>query len=187
MVNKKGMTLVEMIVSIVLISIVLILLMNLFINIRSVYNKSKIQSDYNMLSSTIIKVVSTDIENYGLKDVQYKTGSHGALVLTFNSFRPTKLSEPIVKVLKIYEKNNRFYISYAYDSDLTDDLTSTERTSSEIRTIPEDAYIDRTNLINFEQKSLSSSEKLVKIKIPLTDNRGNVYDINIYGIIDKNI
>lgn len=183
--NTKGMTMVEMLVSIALISVVLILLMSLFLTSRDLYNKSKNQSDFNILSSTIIKAVSDDIENYGLYSVSNKSDGSDALVLTFNTFRKTKLSERIVKVLKVYYNNTtkKYYISYTYDSDLTDNLTSTERMTNEVRVIPDGAVVNTSRLIDFSIEQLNSQERLIKIKIPLTNNYGNVYDINIYGVI----
>ncbi len=181
--NRKGTTMVEIIVSIALISIVLIFLMNLFITLRQVYNQSKFQADYYMLDSNIIEAVSDDIDNYGLHEINYGA-NNDEIVITFNTFRPTKLSERIKKVLKVYTKYNaksdsdRYYIEYTYDSSLTN-LTSTERTNSITRIAPEEAIFGTMNL---EKKDLGE-KSLAKITIPISDKSYNKYDIHIYGIL----
>lgn len=192
--NKKGMTLVEVIVSISLISLVLIFLMGLFINIRGTYNRSKIQSDYEILNANIIKAVGDDIENYGLYSVEYLDPTKSAVVLTYDEFRPTNLSERIKKVLRVYFDKNKYFISYAYESDssfgatstsVTKDITSEERITSVIRPIPDDVILDSKNYITLEKKSETTGEAIIKIKIPLANEKGNIYDINIYGVIYK--
>lgn len=175
--NKKGTTMVEIIVSIALISVVLIFLMNLFVTMRQVYNDSKFQADYFMLDSAIIKAVSDDIDNYGLYQVEY--GASGEIILTFNTYRPTKLSERIKKVLKVYLKQNRYYIEYTYDKGLTN-LTSVERTTSTTRIAPDTALIDA---IRLEKKDLGG-KTLAKITVPISDNKDNIYDIHIYGVLN---
>lgn len=181
--NKKGTTMVEIIVSIALISIVLIFLMNLFITLRQVYNQSKFQADFYMLDSNIIGVVSDDIDNFGLHEINYGANAN-EIVLTFNTFRPTKLSERIKKVLKVYTKYNpksdsdRYYIEYTYDSSLTN-LTSTERTTSTTRIAPEEAIFGTINL----EKNNLGEKTLAKISIPIRDKSDNMYDIHIYGIL----
>ena len=182
--NKKGMTMMEIIVSIALISIVLIFLMNLFIRVRGTYNQSKIQSDYDMLVANIIKAVGNDIDTYGLRSIEYETpGKKDALILTFNTFRPYNLSERIRKVLRVYFKDNKFYISYAYETDYTDNITSNERVTGVIREIPPDVVIDSSNYIELTTKNINP-DRAIEIKIPMATAKGNIYDINIYGIIE---
>lgn len=193
--NKKGMTMVEIIVSISLISIVLVFLMNLFLKVRSVYNQSKMQADYDMLVSTITKAVGMDIENYGLKSAEFIGSENDTVLLTFNAFRPTKLSDPIKKMLKVYfdYETNNYVISYAYqvcsptkddplDAYCTPNITSAEKSASEIRTVPnsDEVVMDSSHYI-----SLTEKNNIVKIKIPISNSKGTIYDINIYGVIEE--
>lgn len=185
--NKKGMTMMEIIVSIALISIVLVFLMNLFLKVRETYMQSKIQANYDMLVANIIKAVGNDIDTYGLRSVEYETpGKKDAIILTFNTFRPYHLSERIKKVLRIYFRNNTYYISYAYEAEYTDNINSNERVTSIVREIPPDVVIDSSNYIELESKNINP-DKIVEIKIPMSNARGSVYDINIYGIIEPEI
>ncbi len=177
--NKKGITLIEIIVSVTLISIVLIFLINLFIKVRNVYNRSQIQTEYKMLASNVIKAIQDDIENFGLANIKYidKTSKY-AVLITFDTSRPTYLSEPIRKILKIYNDKGTYYISYAYDGDYSAYLTSDERSSGVVREMPSDIILNSdTNYIELTKK-----ENIYKIKIPISNELGNIYDINIVGV-----
>lgn len=187
--NNKGMTMTEVMVSIALISIVLIFLMNLFLKVRGLYNQSKIRSDYEILSSAIINAVGSDIDKYGIYSVEYlekiedENGIASEIKFTFDSYRPTKLSERIEKILRVEYKdvgNQRdYYISYSYQNP---DITSEERVTNIIRLAPEDSVVGRKDkLIDFKEASIEDIN-LIDIKIPLTDDKGNIYDININGI-----
>lgn len=193
MINKRGMSIIEIIVSLALVSIVLMFLVNLFLNIRNVYNQSKIQSDYKMVDVTIERAVGSDIENYGLHSISYASDDdYSSIVLTFNQFRITKLSERIKKVLKIYQEEGFYKISYTYEKDCvrypdacTSDITADERVTNVVRIIPKDAILNMDELIRLTEKEVSTNRSLIKIKIPLIDPNGNIYDINMYGLIDK--
>lgn len=179
--NKKGMTLVEIIVSVVLISIVLIFLMTLFLKVLSTYKQSKVQSDYHMITSNIINAVGSDIEKYGLESIQYVDEEQkDSLLFTFKTFRNTKLSQPIRKVLKVYFQNNKYFISYAYDSNYTPIVTSAERTSNVIKVLPDDVILDGSKYIQMDYETFSD-KVIYDIKIPISTADGNIYDINIYG------
>lgn len=191
--NKKGITMVEIIVSVALISIVLSFLMALFVKVRATYNQSKIQSDYEILVANVIRSIGDDIENYGLREVDYiSSGNKGAIILTFNSFRKTNLSERIQKVLRVYFKNNHYYVSYSYENIsingimINESLTSEEKITSVIREIPDDVIIDSQNYIELNKDLKANGETFIKIKIPLSNSTGTIYDINIYGIATVN-
>lgn len=183
--NKKGMTLIEIIVTITLLGIVLLFLMNLFLKVRNTYNKSSVQADYNMLVATMIKAIGNDIDDYGLYSVEYENlEKRDAIILTFNSFRPSNLSERIKKIVRVEFKNNEYYISYSYESAYTKNITSMERISGVIREMPDGVYVDKDNYLFFEKSSLGRDD-IVKICIPMENEFGNVYDINVYGLIKK--
>jgi len=181
--NNKGMTIVELIVSITLISIVLIFLMNMFIKVRGTYNNSKIQADYDMLNAIVIEAIGSDIKNYGLMSVEYESEDHDALIFTFDEYRPTKLSEPIKKILRLYSKNDRYYISYKYEKEYTETITSDERLSGITREIPEDIIINPDEYIILKKGSTGSG--IIEIHVPLSTEKGNIYDINIYGVLKE--
>lgn len=58
--NKKGMTLIEIIISITLISIIIVFLLSIFITIRNENNSSKVVSDLLINQALITKEIETD-------------------------------------------------------------------------------------------------------------------------------
>lgn len=67
--NKKGMTLVELIVSIALISIVLVFLFALFINVKDINEESEINTTYLINKALIIKDIEEDFTNDNLSNI----------------------------------------------------------------------------------------------------------------------
>ncbi len=195
--NKKGMTLIEIIVSLALISIVVVFLLNLFLNVRNFYNNSKIKADYDMLVSNIVSAVSDDINRYGLESVQEITsvGNHKAYLLTFKTYRPTKLSKKIQKVLEVFPEVEdgglQYYISYTYNTKYeqppnfykSTDIVSDERLTNIKRSVPMGALMDSTRYIHIKEIKDKNNRRIVEIKIPISNPNGTLYDINIYGIL----
>ncbi len=185
--DKKGMTIVEIIVSVALVSIVLIFLMNLFLKVRAMYEQSKIQADYDILSSNIIKSISNDIDRYGLKSIRYENSTKkNAVIITFDERRPSSLSENIIKVLRISERvesNGTVtnIMSYGYEAIYTNNRTNEERLSNINREIPMEAILNDSELIQLKSTTLSPKDRIIEIKVPLSTPSGNIYDINVYG------
>ena len=63
--NKKGITLIEIIISIVLISIVLIFLFSLLVMVRDINDESEINSTYLINKSLILKNIESDLSKAG--------------------------------------------------------------------------------------------------------------------------
>lgn len=179
--NRKGVTIVEIIVSLALISTVLIFLMNMFLNMRGTYLTSKIDADYDMLVSTFVKSIGDDIIDYGLENVEYKRGSanKSEVILTFNTYRPTKLSQKIKKVIELYiDSEGEYHLSYSYDSSVTDNVVSAERITNVVRKLPSDCIVDAEKNIHI----IELDNRAVEIKIPITNSNGTDYSINVYGV-----
>ena len=186
--KKRGVTIIEIIVSLALISIVLIFLINLFLQIRSTYILSKTETDFGTISSTFIKAIGDDIETYGLKNVEYKAGvnNYASLIITFKEYRPTKLSENIKKVLKVYELGNDYYVSYTYDTSVLEDknLSSAERLTNIVRELPSSAVLNTDMFISVDKLETSKIDA-VQISLPIANKDGNTYDIIVSGIIEE--
>lgn len=60
--NKKGMTLVEIIISIALISIVLIFLFSLLVNVRDINSSSEVNTTYLINKALILKNIEEDLD-----------------------------------------------------------------------------------------------------------------------------
>lgn len=199
--NSKGMTLVEIIVSLALISIVLIFLLNLFLLIRTTYTASKMEAEYDLIVSNVVDAVSNDISKYGLESVKEieEVADHAAYLLTFNAYRPTKLANKIEKVLEVYPESKdgiiRYFINYSYNTKYNNpptftkitDIVSDERKTGISRQIPEDALLDSTRYIHIKEMDSSAASsferQVIEIKIPLANKSGTKYDINIYAIL----
>ena len=67
---NKGMSIVEILISICIIAIVLALLFTLLIQVRHEDTDNNIQSNFIINQSTYIKTIEEDIVNYGIKSVE---------------------------------------------------------------------------------------------------------------------
>lgn len=67
--SNKGMTIVEILISVCIIALVLTLLFALLIQVRNEESSNSIQSNFLMNQSTFIKQIEEDIVNYGVKAV----------------------------------------------------------------------------------------------------------------------
>lgn len=61
--NKKGITLVEIIISIALISIVLIFLFSLLVDVKDMNDEASVNSDYLINKALILKNIEEDLDN----------------------------------------------------------------------------------------------------------------------------
>ena len=108
--NKKGFTLVEIIVSISLVSVVMIFLFQIITTIKNIYDKQINKNDIKITVAVITREVERDLSSFGLADVPTKTCD-----MTNNNVVPSTATN--VKCIKlIYDennvKNNEGYIVY---------------------------------------------------------------------------
>ena len=96
--NNKGFSLVEMLVSISILSIVIIFMMHLFINIRNIYISNNEEFEYEILKSRVIKNISNDLNNNKL--ISYEKVNNKEVILHF---------EDGSKIIKITDNNIRYY------------------------------------------------------------------------------
>lgn len=198
--NNRGVTLIEIIASLALISIIIIFLINLFLSVRLTYSNSKTKTEYEIINSTIIKAVAHDIEKYKLYDYTIDNcignecePQNNSITLVYDEFREAKLNERKTKELKIEQKDNgTYYISYKYKVEpnkdasgniIIDDktgepityLTSSEKSENVYKQIPKVSSPPQLSV-----KKLSGTN-YIEISIPLKDEKGNSYDIHIYA------
>lgn len=169
--NNRGTTLIEIVISIGLISIVVIFIMQLFVTSRSNYVNSKTKIEYEVLKSSIIKSVEEDMSLYEIDSLY--DDCNNSIKIVYDGYRDNdyKKEKKIIKVLKTYVENNKSYISYEFDPTI-DDLTTEEKALKFAREIKDAGSLSLKSEVN---------DKYVKIKVPLLDNRNNSYDIIIYG------
>ena len=134
--NKKGMTLVEIIISIALISIVLIFLFSLLVNVRDINSSSEVNTTYLINKALILKNIEEDLSKSKREDSSiivkkcditdlYSNYSNGGDSY-FNNNDENKASECIqfnfggsdIARLGIYYYKNKdsYVISYIHDS-----------------------------------------------------------------------
>lgn len=172
--NKKGMTLVEVIVSIVLVSIILVFITRLLITVNGLYKRSKLEVDFEILDTLLIDAIESDINRYGVREVNSDSKS---ITFTFNAYRESKLDEYIVKKLSLTDDGS--YIKYEQVSTSTP-LTSDERANNFVRKIPDGAILDTTNCFINNELYSDSTSKLYEIKFKIMSSNGNDFTANIF-------
>ena len=173
--NKKGFTLVEIIVSISLVSVVMIFLFQIISTIKNIYDKQNNKNDTKITVAVIMREVERDLSSFGLVGVPTKTCD-----MTNNNIVPSTATN--VKCIKlIYDgnnvKNNEGYIVYYQNNGKyflgykrgKDNIIETQ-TVREINVAPKED-IDIINKKNSDTASL-------KITLPVRDNNDN-YDLVI--------
>ena len=68
--DNKGMTIMEVLISVCIIAIVLILLFSLLLQVRSEDTDNNIQSTFILTQATMIKAIEEDIIDYGLRSIE---------------------------------------------------------------------------------------------------------------------
>ena len=86
--NKKGFTLIELVVSIVLVSIILITLIGSLLQLRNAYTVVHENSDVIVYTSSISRVINSDInDNNGIKFVSCETDGRKCSLILGNDER----------------------------------------------------------------------------------------------------
>ena len=181
--NKKGFTLVEIIVSISLVSVVMIFLFQIITTIKNIYDKQNNKNDIKITVAVITREVERDLSSFGLVGVPTKTCD-----MTNNNIVPSTATN--VKCIKlIYDennvKNNEGYIVYYQNNGKyflgykrgKENIIETQ-TVREINVAPKEDVIIST--INSEDNGLSS----LKMVVPISkDNKK--YDLVINFVDSK--
>lgn len=149
--NKKGVTLVELVVSISLISIVLVFLLRLLIQLREMDDKSLKMLEYQEKTSLIIKYVQDEIKDYN--DCNFTLPSNALEITCSNEDIKMRLSK---------SDNNKITIK------------NDEETKKYI--FPADAKIGE---IVTKKAGDNESNNWYIYKIDVTDDKDNIYPIEI--------
>lgn len=128
--NKKGMTLVEIIISIALISIVLVFLFSLLVDVKDMNDEASINSDYLINKALILKNIEEDLDK-ATSELKINTCTINNFYTTYDTYKndledKQKASECIkftfdnddskVAYLGIYyyKNKNSYVISYIH-------------------------------------------------------------------------
>ena len=107
--KNQGMTIIEILISICIISIVVLLLFNMLIQVREEDVSNQIQSNFVINQSTFIKELEEDITNYGVKSISSCT------------LQEANISSELLN--KGYESKFKC-IKFEYAADYTEDNTA---------------------------------------------------------------
>ncbi len=127
--NKKGITLVEIIISIALISIVLIFLFNLLVDVKDMNDEASINSDYLINKALILKNIEEDLDK--ADSLKLNTCEINDFYKTYNTYKDSledkqKASECIKFIFNddnsnvahlgiyYYKNKNSYVISYIH-------------------------------------------------------------------------
>lgn len=157
--NNKGFTLVELLASIVLISIVLIFAMQLFTKVRGAYTNEKTNINYELTKSIIINAVMDDVFTKGLSDISRQ--ENGIINFTYD--------DNSVKSLIVTEEGLIKYVQ--------SDISSS---SDVVRKLSDDA------ILSLNLTTLNSFETGIKeVIIPINSDKGVDYSIDMFFYIDE--
>lgn len=140
--NKKGITVIEIVISIGLISVVMLFLFNLLIDMQFEDAHSNFAKDNQLNRGTIIKTVQEDFLDLTLRDVAV-SGSGSSRRITFTFY-----NAPTTKTLDVYEDS----ITY----------------NGERWNIEDDFYFDLEHIVKIT--STSDKYRFFKVVIPVINN-----------------
>lgn len=182
--NKKGFTLVEIIVSISLVSVVMIFLFQIITTIKNIYDKQSNRNDTKITVAVITREVERDLSSFGLAEVPAKTCD-----TTNNNIVPSTAEN--VKCVKLiynndnvkfnegyvvyYENNGKYFLGYKRGKG---NIIETQ-TVREINVAPEDDVF-----LDIKYKNANDIYSL-KLNIPIRDNN-DMYDLVINYIDSEN-
>lgn len=179
--NNKGMTIVEIIVSIALISIILVFLINLLITVKNANDRNKASSELLINQALITKTIENDFTELKLKGVSYCTQTE-----VNNNITTTKENVYCLKL--IYENNtNGFLLMYTYQYSNVDKKTIVGYKRGNTQVMRETTNIsDEKGTVNSSCPRKEYSKCSLKIELPIMGNDTNYYNISLSYIYDSN-
>ena len=160
--KKKGFTLIELIVSIVLVSVVLVSLLGSLLQIRNAYSAIHENSDIIVYSSSIARVVNNDIsKNNGIRFVSCENdGRKCYLILGNDDRRELTLTEKVETIpsdANVTWENIKTTLSYTNTTKFN--ITNNEEDIDliYIRTLEMDRYTKYTDASKTDVDKVTSS------------------------------
>ena len=208
---NKGITIVEILMSIVIIGVVLVILYNLLITIRKDNDANQMKSQYVFNQSNYVQLIQEDIVNYGVSLVS----ACDLYDVDMDSFNINSQYRKNFKCIRIdyasdYLVDNIGYLmvyNYNFKYDVLNNNSVVGKESSwmirytrghynnEGKWVPlnsrMDSFPDQTNLdegvkVKFNRSNPSLSElDGVAINIPIISYTGEHYDINLTFLVNS--
>ena len=152
--SNKGVTIVELLLSIILISLVLVFIIQLCLRARNAYLNNNSNVKYELSKSIIIDNVMVDYISKGIDSISSSSNR-----ITFN------FSDNSTKTLSVINNDDSYIVKYGVGND----VVGREFLKDEIE----------YNGINVTTK-IEGSNKYTKCKINLVGNDGQDYSIEMY-------
>ncbi len=182
--NNKGMTIVEIIVSLVLISVILIFLMNLLITVQNYSIQDQNATDLLINKAVITKAIEKDMNEYKLSSVGpcleadlTKTRRYPLLPNSFNNLYCLKLTFADESL----DESEGFLIAYSYNyaTNAIKNVIGYKRGSNQ--TIRETKVLmnpsEHQGIVTSSCNSANNDNCSLKITLPVVDSLDNHYDI----------
>ncbi len=171
--NKRGITLVEFIVSIALISIVLLFLFNLLLDVQYSSKNGDFAIDNQLNRASILRNVMDDFNNLGLVGLSEGNQSENHLELIFH------FQDGSEKKLQVEEKKIK------YGDETWSMKSKNSHTTYQVRCIPYE-YISKDNTCN---ESECSDYFSIHFQIPVIINNKNeniIDDLDFFYVGENN-
>ncbi len=183
--SKDGMTIVELIVSIVLVSVVMILFLNLFITVQGYSIQNQNESDLLINQAVLVKAIEKDINEYKLVGVS--TCSSDIFDVKKYQVIPTGASNVYCLKLTLSDAlldDNIGYIveyTYTYRDGTTKNVVGYKRGMNQ--TIREIGYITNpgadVGIVKSSCSSVVNENCALNIMVPMYNEEGDDYSINV--------
>ena len=201
---NHGTSIVEILLSIIIISITLMALMGILISVRKDSESNQIQSQYVLNQSQFVQMIEDDITQYGVDLVS----SCDVYEVDMDSFNINDRNRRDFKCLRLnysadYLTDNIGYImilNYNYKYDNTNNNLKGKESSWMIRytrghydtngnwiplnshmsEFPDNTSLEGNTTVKFTRSDVGSNNiDAAKISIPITSQNGERYDINL--------
>ncbi|MCR4581158.1 MAG: prepilin-type N-terminal cleavage/methylation domain-containing protein [Bacilli bacterium] len=208
---NKGITIVEILLSIIIIGIVLIILYNMLIGVRKDNDENQMKSQYVVNQANYVQLIEEDITNYGVSFVS----ACDLYDIDMDSFNINSSYRKNFKCIRInyaadYLEDNIGYLmvyNYNYKYDVTNNNSLVGKQSSwmirytrghynssgkwvplnsRMDSFPDDTNLEESVKVKFN-RSNSSLQNLdaAYISVPIISSTGEHYDINLPFLINS--
>ena len=190
--NNKGITLIEIIISIVLVSIVLIFLFTLLISVKDMNTESEVNSTYLINKSLILKNIEEDLKNSSKVTITKCTDEASAtnvdIIKSFytNYKLPDALENQAVECLKfIYNNDDTNYAHlaiYYYENKSNYVISYIHGNTKTTRLLPEfdknNVVTDTGNIKNDMFINIANVDDSVKYSVKWNDSKTDLNNTN---------
>ncbi|MBQ3021112.1 MAG: prepilin-type N-terminal cleavage/methylation domain-containing protein [Bacilli bacterium] len=183
--NNKGMTLVEIIISIALITIVLVFLFSLLITVNDINKESEVNSTYLVNKSLILKNIQGDLSKFD--SIQLSSCNIKDFYTTYESDRGENIANDCLEITYKDDVNPAYLAIYYYENQNDYVISYIHGNVKSTRKLPEfEKYnVDADSLKKEFIYNGEVTDGFYTITIPIIGSDGKDYSIIIsyYGTV----